>query len=306
MSKSPFFRNLQVFRIPRNLGLTAAALEDKLATHRFTPCGSQEAQRTGFIPPRKEGNLALVINHQFLIAVCEQKKLLPKSVVNELAAERAKSIEDNEGRKVGRKEIRELRELVTSELMPQAMKTNRLVRAWIDPINGWLVVDSPSRGRAEAVLELLSKADAGFKVSLLKTHLSPTALMTDWLASGDAAPGFTIDQDCQMESPESASVRYARHSLEGEDVRRHLAEGKVPTRLAMTWDDRISFNLTSQFEFKRLSFLDILKETNDQADDEQERFDLDFTLMSGEVARLLNDLTEQLGGEVLEAEQVGA
>ena len=45
---------------------------------------------------------------------------------------------------------------------------------------------------------------------------------------------------------------------------------------------------------------DILKEQADgQAENEDERFDLDFTLMTGEVARLLDDLLEALGGEVV-------
>ena len=46
----------------------------------------------------------------------------------------------------------------------------------------------------------------------------------------------------------------------------------------------------------------ILKEQADgQAENEDERFDIDFTLMTGEVARLLDDLLEALGGEIEKA-----
>ena len=70
------------------------------------------------------------------------------------------------------------------------------------------------------------------------------------------------------------------------------------TRLAMTWNDRISFVLNDNLQLKRISFLDILKEQADaQAENEDERFELDFTLMTGEIARLLDDLLEALGGE---------
>ena len=49
-----------------------------------------------------------------------------------------------------------------------------------------------------------------------------------------------------------------------------------------------------------MSFLDLLKEQADsQAENEDERFDIDFTLMTGEVAQLLNDLLEALGGELV-------
>ncbi|MDR1934336.1 MAG: recombination-associated protein RdgC, partial [Candidatus Accumulibacter sp.] len=70
------------------------------------------------------------------------------------------------------------------------------------------------------------------------------------------------------------------------------------TRLGMTWGDRISFVLDDKLQLKRLAFLDILKESTDgQAENEEERFDLDFALMTGELARLLDDLLAALGGE---------
>jgi recombination associated protein RdgC len=73
---------------------------------------------------------------------------------------------------------------------------------------------------------------------------------------------------------------------------------KIVTRLAMTWNDRISFVLNDQLQIKRLAFLDILKEQAEgQGENDDERFDIDFTLMTGEVAQLLADLVTALGGE---------
>ncbi len=93
-------------------------------------------------------------------------------------------------------------------------------------------------------------------------------------------------------------MRYANHPLEGEEIRQHIADGKVVTRLAMTWNERISFVLNDLLQIKRLAFLDILKEQSEsQAEDADERFDIDFTLMAGEVAQLLADLMAALGGE---------
>jgi recombination associated protein RdgC len=93
-------------------------------------------------------------------------------------------------------------------------------------------------------------------------------------------------------------VRYVKHTLEGDEIRQHIAVGKVVTRLAMTWGERISFLLNENLQIKRLAFLDIVKDAADeQAENDDERFDIDFTLMSGEVARLLDDLLATLGGE---------
>jgi len=124
--------------------------------------------------------------------------------------------------------------------------------------------------------------------------------MTAWLSSGDAPGGFTIDQDLELRSSgeNPGAVRYVRHPLEGKDIRDHITAGKTATRLGLTWNDRISFMLTEQLQVKRLAFLDVIKEENQtQNEDAEEQFDIEFALMSGELALLLADLTKALGGE---------
>lgn len=94
--------------------------------------------------------------------------------------------------------------------------------------------------------------------------------MTAWMAEGEAPSGFTIDLDMEMRSAENAKVRYVKHSLEGEEIHKHIAEGKVVTKLALTWQDKISFVLDENLQIKRLQFLGILKneQQTENADDD--------------------------------------
>ncbi|MNY17693.1 Recombination-associated protein RdgC [compost metagenome] len=56
--------------------------------------------------------------------------------------------------------------------------------------------------------------------------------------------------------------------------------------------------LTENLAVKRVAPLDVIKEQADGTlHDEAERFDADFALMAGELAGLLGDLTDALGGE---------
>jgi len=56
--------------------------------------------------------------------------------------------------------------------------------------------------------------------------------------------------------------------------------------------------MTEQLQIKRLEFLDIIKEESTTlADNADEMFELDFTLMTGELANMLTDLGVALGGE---------
>ena len=293
-----WFRNLQLYRLPANWANTAEKLEEDLAKAPLSSCGATDAQSSGWVSPRDGGPLVHTVNRQWLLALGVEHRLLPTSVVKHFANERAKTIEENEGRRVGRKEMRELREALTLELLPRAFINRRTTFGWIDPINGWLVIDAASPAKAEEFLEHLRKAVEGLPVKLLQVEQSPSAAMTGWIAEGEAPAGFTIDQDLELRSAENATVRYAKHTLEGDEIRQHIAQGKVVTRLAMTWADRISFQLNEKLQIKRLAFLDILKEQAEgQAENEDEHFDIDFTLMTGEVARLLVDLLAALGGE---------
>lgn len=127
--------------------------------------------------------------------------------------------------------------------------------------------------------------------------------MADWLAAGEAPDGFTIDRDCELKSvmEDKAAVRYVRHPLDGDEIRDHLAAGKQPTRLALTWEDQLSFVLTDALEIKKLAFLDLLKEAAEGTESnsllEDEQFAADFVLMAATLQRFVPDLLAALGGE---------
>ena len=294
-----WFRNLQVFRFRGTM--TVDALKSDLAANQLLTCSAGDFQSIGWVPPCADFSLVHAVNRQWLIALGVEEKLLPASVVKQTANERAKAIESAEGRRVGRKEMRDLRDSVAADLLPRAFVRLRVTFGWIDPVNGWLVVDSSSTAKAEELLEHLRKSVSGLPVSLLKMQLSPSSAMTAWMAEGEAPGPFSIDQDADLHSAEHAEVRYVRHTLDADEIRQHIAAGKKVTRLALTWKDRVSFVLDDRLQIKRLSFLDIVKEQADgQAENEEERFDIDFTLMTGEVAQLLGDLVAALGGEPVE------
>ncbi len=297
-----WFRNLQLYRLPAPWTIDLAKLEEQLARAPFQRCASHEAMSRGWVSPRKDGALVYSSNRQWLLALAVEQRLLPSSVVNQEVKERAEAMEAQQGYAPGRKQLKELRERITEELMPRAFTRRRSTFVWIDPQAGWFCVDAASPGKAEEVIEHLRSSLDKFPLTLLHTQLSPTSAMADWLAGGDAPAAFTIDRDCELKAmgEEKAAVRYVRHTLEGDEVRAHLAAGKLPTRLALTWDDRISFILTEKLEIKRLAFLDLLKEEAEKsAEHADEQFDADFALMTGELSRFLPQLVAALGGEVV-------
>lgn len=298
-----WFKNLTIYRLPENWAHDLPKLEEQLARQALQPCGNQDKESQGWVSPRGDDRLLHVLNQQILIALGVEQKLLPGSIVTQFAKDRVAEIEEQQGYKLGRKQLRELKEQITDELLPRAFVRRRVTWAWIDPVNGWLVVDAATPAKAEELLERLNKTVDDLPVRTLHTERSPSAAMTEWLQSGDAPAGFTIDRDLELCAADDskATVRYVRHALEGEEIQQHIAAGKTATKLGLTWSDRISFVLGEQLQLKRLAFLDILKENAEQGDNADEQFDLDFALMTGEVAKMLVDVVEALGGEKAKA-----
>jgi len=297
-----WFKNLQIYRLPANWDITLEQFEEQLAKKPFHPCASQDMESRGWLAPL--GNEALVhaVGGQWLVALGFEHRLLPSAVVKQEADERAEELAEQQGYKLGRKQMKELREQITQELLPRAFTRRRRLFAWIDPVNGWLVVDAASQSKAEDLIEQLRHSLDRFPLTLLRTERSPMSAMADWLAGGEAPAGFTIDQDCELRSiaEDKAAVRYVRHPLEGDEVKGHLEAGKLPTRLALTFDDRISFVLTEKLEIKRLDFLDIVRDQLGEADkdDAEAVFNAEFALMTGELSHLLPAVVEALGGEI--------
>jgi recombination associated protein RdgC len=297
-----FFKNLIVYRLPSDWSWTAAQLEEVLAARTLQRCGPFEMVSRGWVAPSDTGRLLHTVNQQHLIALGVEQKLLPASLIRQEVTERAKILAVEQGFPAARRQMRDLKIRVTEELRSRALCRRRVTRAWIDPLNRWFAVDAAGAGRAEELVETLRETLGGsLAVTFLETSHSPQHSMSTWLAHGDAPSCFSIDQELELQTLDGtkASVKYQRQALDVQEVQRHLEAGKHPMRLGLTWSDRIAFILTHKLELKRLEFLDLAKDTADAGDLEAaERFEIDLTVMTGELARLLADLARALGGEV--------
>lgn len=295
-----WFKNIFIYRLPADFSISANELQEKLAQKPLMPCSGLDKQSRGWVSCRGDDRLVHVANKQILFALGVEQKLLPASIINRFAKEKAADIEAQQGYKPGRKQLKDIKLAVADELLPRAFALQRTTYAWLDLANGRLVIEAASAAKADELLEQLGKTVDNFPLQMLQTELSPVAAMTDWLASEQAPGGFSIDRELELRSNDAgkATVRYANHALEGKEILAHIANGKRVTRLGMTWNDRISFVLNENLQLKRIDFLEIIKEESSKvADNEDEMFELDFTLMTGELAKMLADLTRVLGGE---------
>src|SRR5215470_20450566 len=208
-----WFKNLVVYRLPADWALSAAELEQQLTTRVLQPCGPFDMLSRGWVAPSGTGRLVHTVNQQHLIALGVNQKLLPASIIRQVTLERAEALAQENGYPVGRRQMRDLKMRVTEELRARALTRRRVIRAWIDPLNGWFVVDAAGAAKAEELTEVLRVTLGGsFAVQFLETEKSATASMSTWLAHGDAPARFSIEQDLELQSADAskATIRYMR------------------------------------------------------------------------------------------------
>jgi recombination associated protein RdgC len=297
------FKNMIMYRVGPEWSATVAQIEESLDAGRFVECGLTQEKSVGWIEPRGEANGPLVesVGGQLILKLMIETRSLPGSVVTRKVKERVARIESSTGRKPGKKEIRDIKDDIRLELLPMTFTKQASIGIWIDTKARLLVIDAASQARTDDVVTMLVKSLPGLAVTLLNTKMSPTAAMSEWLISQEAPTGFSVDRECELKAADEskAVVRYARHPLDNDEVRQHVQAGKLPTRLALTWNSRVSFVLTESLQIKKLAFLDVI--FDGAVNGKDDGFDADTAIATGELRKLLPYLLEALGGEIAAA-----
>lgn len=297
------FKNIIVYRIGPDWTATVEHMEAALDAARFVECGATQEKSIGWIEPRGEKNGALVesIGGQRILKLQIESKAVPGAVVKRKAQEQIEQIEKTTGRKPGKREIKEIREDALLGLLPMAFTKQSAVLVWIDLASHLLMTDAGSQAKADEVITALVSALPGLPLTLVQTAVSPQVAMTQWLTAEtpeDWPQHLSVERECELKSndEEKSVVKFTRHNLLNEEVRQHIAQGKLPVKLALSWDGRVGFVLTEALQLKKISFLEGVFDGTSAG--KEDGFDADVAIATGELGKLIPDLLEALGGEL--------
>ncbi|WJD88882.1 recombination-associated protein RdgC [Serratia marcescens] len=298
-----WFKNLMVYRLSREVALNADEMEKQLSAFAFTPCGSQDMAKTGWVSPMGSHSDALThaVNGQIVICARKEEKILPSPVIKQELQAKIERLEAEQHRKLKKTEKDALKDEVLHSLLPRAFSRFNQTFMWIDTVNDLIMVDAASAKRAEDTLALLRKSLGSLPVVPL-TMESPIELtLTEWVRSGEMPAGFAIQDEAELKAilEEGGVIRCKKQNLISDEIAVHIEAGKLVTKLAVDWQERIQLMLSDDGSLKRLKFVDTLREQNDDIDrdDFAQRFDADFILMTSELAALIKNTIEALGGE---------
>lgn len=295
------FRNLTIYRFPSTWGAllptdVAATFSEGLAAFladfRLRPVGPLEMTSRGFIPPLGRDSEALVhsIGEAAWVALGGEEKILPPSVVAEMLERKLDAIEETEGRRPGGRARQRLKQDLVAELLPRAFVQPTRADAFVDFANSLIIVDTASRKVADAVVSELRSAVGTFPALPLNAETAPRGVLTDWLA-GEALPaGLCLGEECELKDPADggAVVRCQNLELRCEEIDRHLESGKQCTKLALSFNDHVSFIVGEDLVVRKLKFLDGALDTLnfDDVDSRVAELDALFALQIGELREL--------------------
>ena len=194
--ESKLFRNATVFfnaahaLQPINLVNDLSTLAEYASVD---PEGSQWRQM-GFTPIVEPDEYAIDVQGAGILCCLQMnERILPGAVQREKMVERVQSIQEREGRKIGKKEYAALRDEVAMELLPQAFIRRKLIPVMF--VDQWVIVFTSSASLSDAVVTQLVRAIADPNVISLHTLAQAVTANADSILTQLAKDGCSPEHD---------------------------------------------------------------------------------------------------------------
>jgi len=287
------FKNLTFFRFPQEIDFSQ--INELLPQAQLKPVGAMDLSSRGFISPlgrEEKQQLSRQINNALWLTVGTETKILPASVVNDLLEQKIEQIHQQQGRRPGGRERRQLKADLVAELLPRAFVKSSRTDLWLDLEKGFVAINGSSQKSGETIVSDIRKLLGSFPAVPLNSATAPRTLLTAWIAGEPLPDGLMLGHECEMKDPVEggAVVRCQHHELRCAEIDKHLDAGKKATKVALQFEDSLSFVLGEDLILRKLKFLDgALDQIEHSAEDgRQAEFDALFVLQSGETRRLFS------------------
>jgi recombination associated protein RdgC len=296
-------KNAIVFRaeLPR----APADLEAQIMACPFTEvqASSTEYCSSGFVGvPGTGGEFVATFEGGYAFALRHDEKILPASVVNAETERSVRKIEHDESRKVGKKERKEIKEVITDNLLRRALIKSKTITCYHDVARGYLIVPVSSASAADRITSLLMhaapKAKLDFLPGIAELPDALTHFLQLWVSGADQqpfGPDFTIGDAAHLEriGEQTEKIRCDLGNLETARGGLREALGKeFGVSALQLYHGTTAFRVTKDFELKGIKF----EGGKSDCEDEAEAWQQDAAVQTLEISRIVSSLCELIGG----------
>ena len=224
----------------------------------------------------------------------------PPMQLKQLLASRIEEIENSQGRALKKKEREAIKDDILATLLPTAYTKRSSTYLWYHKESGLLVVFAKGKA-ADDALAMLRKTIGSLPAIPVAVKNPPEVTMTTWLQEGSLPASFLLEDQAELRSAmqHGGIARFKQQDLMTDEVKNHLVNDKLVTKLALNWGETLSFVLSDDLSVTSMKWSEELMEKNDDINDEDSlaRQDADIALLTGELANFVPALIDALGGE---------
>lgn len=296
-----FFKNIQVYTLNSTEQHSEDKLEELLAQSKFTPCGTHDLTKTGWVTifeDDPEEKLTRKVSNSFFLRLRTESKVIPNSVVKERLKERVKAHIEEFDKKPSKDDKNDFKDAIILDMAATAFTQSSFVDAYIDYDNKYFVVNAGSSKKAEEVIGYLRMTLGSLEVTPLEPEDSPSDKMSGWVSSKTAPDNFEFGINCELKDLDGGAISVKKHEVECDEVKNHLDNGKKVVKLEMIWQKRLRFSLTEKFEIKSIKPEDTIAESVadelGESDDVYSKFQANMFIMVADFAEMIDELVENV------------
>lgn len=294
------FKSLVIYKMNDDLKVDVEELAEKMPDFKSTPCSGSDIKKSGWIETVKGSEeLPYSSNGQTLLTMLTEEKMLPSSVIKEEVEKKIERFEEREGRKPKKTEKDSFKDEVIQELLPRAFSRYNQTKIWINNAKKVIMVEAGSAKKAEDALALLRKTLDSLPVTPFSTETPIEITLTSWIKEQVIPDGFTVLDEAELKAVlEGGVLTSKKEDLFSDEIKQHIEAGKVVTKLALDWQEKVSFAISEDGLIKKIKFADAIKDKNSDIDkeDKAQRFDADFVLFTSTLSDLFDEIQKVFGG----------
>lgn len=247
-----------------------------------------------------------------LVAIQFNERMLPGAVQREKMAEKLLYIEEQTGRKPGKKEYAQIRDDVALELLPKAFIKRKTVPILF--IKDKVLVFTSSAKKADDAIALLYRVigdDKKFEPALLSNLVDGnitgalTTLAKEGVTPDDGGgeePSFETNNSVVLKGGNKQTIRVKDKPVSSDDVSTLLKQEYEVVSLGLDYvepgeiDASASFVLTEKLIVQRLALLDVADVRDKDAKNEADTFLATAWLIARMTDKIVDLITETMGG----------
>ena len=238
--------------------LSSEFVEGDLERMKFIPPMPQSMESSGWSP--FEDNFAILAPPYAVMQYRQDKKILPKSTVEDEMAQRSESMGD-----LNASEKRQLKEDVLMHLRPKAFSRRQDVSVIWHQALKQIWVGTSSATRADATMECILQTWPGLRATRWLDNHALRSALTNALKEDKWPEGVTAADKVVMVHPQEQKRKVAIQGVDAsyEGVMSWLNQGFVVQQLKLVYDGKVEMTFSEQgywSAIKDLTVNDILDE----------------------------------------------